>query len=83
LPFTASLGVRAVELGRIDRLPTCVSIPHVGTVVEPMVTVIETITLTAPADVLVLLEPSCRPRVTPTAMPTRLGSSAWRRAPTE
>jgi fructokinase len=49
-------------------LPAGVRILHVGTlgmVLEPMATVLEAATENAGDDVLVLLDPNCRPRVTP------------------
>jgi fructokinase len=49
-------------------LPAEVSILHIGTlgmVLEPMATTMETIVAGVAAGVLVLLDPNCRPRVTP------------------
>lgn len=49
-------------------LPPSTRIFHVGTlgmVLEPMATTLESLVTTRPADVLVLLDPNCRPRVTP------------------
>lgn len=54
--------------GDVDRLPPNTSILHVGTlgmVLEPMATSIERLTAAVSSDVLVLLDPNCRPRVTP------------------
>ena len=49
-------------------LPAGTRIFHVGTlgmVLEPMGATMEALVVAAPADVLVLLDPNCRPRVTP------------------
>jgi fructokinase len=49
-------------------LPAGTRIFHVGTlgmVLEPMATTMERLVATAPDDLLVLLDPNCRPRVTP------------------
>lgn len=49
-------------------LPAGTSVFHVGTlgmVLEPMASTMERLVDTAPDDVLVLLDPNCRPRVTP------------------
>lgn len=49
-------------------LPDDTAVFHVGTlgmVLEPMGTTMERLVATAPDDVLVLLDPNCRPRVTP------------------
>ncbi|MFZ4719395.1 MAG: PfkB family carbohydrate kinase [Ilumatobacteraceae bacterium] len=49
-------------------LPAGTALFHVGTlgmVLEPMGTTMERLVATAPDDVLVLLDPNCRPRVTP------------------
>jgi fructokinase len=49
-------------------LPDATRVFHVGTlgmVLEPMGTAMEALVASAPADVLVLLDPNCRPRVTP------------------
>lgn len=58
----------SAPLGGADRLPPTASILHVGTlgmVLEPMASSIERLTAAASHDVLVLLDPNCRPRVTP------------------
>lgn len=58
----------SAPLGGADALPAGTTIFHVGTlgmVLEPMGTSMEALAVSAPDDVLVLLDPNCRPRVTP------------------
>lgn len=58
----------SAPLGGVDRLPADARILHVGTlgmVLEPMATSIERLVAGTSTDVLVLLDPNCRPRVTP------------------
>lgn len=73
----------SAPLGGQGELPTDTRIVHVGTlgmVLEPMATAVEALVASVGPEVLVLLDPNCRPRVTPdrTAYLARLGRMAER-----
>lgn len=58
----------SAPLGGVGELPRSTRVLHVGTlgmVLEPMGSTLEALTVGAADDVLVLLDPNCRPRVTP------------------
>ena len=58
----------SAPLGGVGELPGSTRLLHVGTlgmVLEPMGASLEALTVGAADDVLVLLDPNCRPRVTP------------------
>jgi len=58
----------SAPLGGVGELPGSARILHVGTlgmVLEPMGAALEALTVAVPDHVLVLLDPNCRPRVTP------------------
>lgn len=58
----------SAPLGGVGELPRSTRVLHVGTlgmVLEPMGTALESMTASVADDVLVLLDPNCRPRVTP------------------